>query len=269
MIQCVGARDRTSRPYCSRICCEVAIKNSIVLKEEFPDCRIHILYRDIRTMGKSEALFRKAKEMGVRFIKFSENQQPTVSMKDDKLEVEVYDTTLGKSILLKPDNVVLSTPLVPPMHNRELSKLLKVPTDLNGFFLEAHVKLRPVDFATDGIFLCGTAHSPQDISSSIAQALATASRAAIPMRSGTIKTEAISAQVNEELCVGCETCVLWCEYGAPRIIEKDDGTKIANINEALCKGCGSYVKVADHVFQPVQPERWNKITSLQSRSLHK
>ncbi|MFQ6075122.1 MAG: hydrogenase iron-sulfur subunit [Candidatus Bathyarchaeia archaeon] len=242
MIQCAGARDTDHLEYCSRICCNVAIKNSIVLRERFPDCSVHILYRDIRAVGRlSEDLYEKAREMDVKFLKFPDDKPPQVGASDGALGVRLYAVNLGREVTIECDTVVLSTPLVPPEDNGGLSKILKVPTDTYGFFLEAHTKLRPVDFSSDGIFLCGTAQGPKGVADSVSQALAAASRAAIPMRRGVVETEAIAARVDEDLCVGCETCVLWCEYGAPSIIEKGDGSRVSKVNEILCKGCGACV----------------------------
>ena len=238
MIQCVGAREGAGgiRKYCSKICCSIAVKNALSIKEKFPDTEIFILYRDMRTYGVDfEALYRKARENLVYFIRYDERHSPQVeTLSNGKLAVTVYDDLINETLRLNADLVVLATPLVQTEDAKELSKLLKVPLTADGFFLEAHVKLRPVDFATDGIFVCGTAHSPKTISESVAQAYATASRAAIPMALGQVKTEAITAYVDERLCTGCGTCVKLCAYSAIRKNERG----VANVNDALCKGCG-------------------------------
>lgn len=238
MIQCVGAREgkKGGRNYCSRICCAIAVKNALQLKEMFPDAEVFILYRDMQTYGKDfEEQYQKARENFVQFIRYDDKEPPEVYPRSDgKLSVKVHDILINETLELDADLLVLSTPLVQSEEAKELSKLLKVPLGADGFFFEAHVKLRPVDFATDGIFVCGTAHGPKTIGESIAQAYAAASRAGIPMSLGQVRTEAITAYVDERLCTGCGTCVKLCPYNA---IRKDD-EGIARVNDALCKGCG-------------------------------
>ena len=234
MIQCVGSRI-PERPYCSRICCATAIKNAILIKQASPQTQVYILYRDLQAYGKEyEEYYRRAQELGVRFIGYTLEKPPEVSRGDGGLKVKVYHAVLGRELTLPADLVVLSTPLIPPETNEELSKLLKVPLDKNGFFLEAHVKLRPVDFATDGIYVCGTAHSPKDVPDSIAQAYAAASRASIPMANRRVVAEGIVAEVNKDRCIGCALCVDLCPFKASRIGE--DGK--AEVIKVLCKGCG-------------------------------
>jgi heterodisulfide reductase subunit A len=238
MIQCVGAREEKEggRNYCSRICCPVAVKNALQIKESSPETEVYILYRDMQTYGKDfEEQYRKARENSVQFIRYEVKHPPEVFARPDgKLAVKVYDTLINAALELDADLVVLSTPLIQGKETEELSKILKVPLGSERFFFEAHVKLRPVDFATDGIFVCGTAHSPKTIPESIAQAYAAASRAGIPMALGRVRTEAITASVNEDLCTGCGTCIMLCPYNA---IQKDEqGT--ARVNDVLCKGCG-------------------------------
>jgi heterodisulfide reductase subunit A len=235
MILCVGAREKEGRAYCSRVCCMVAIKNARYLKEKFPDANIYVINRDVRTFGETEEYYRKARFEGIRFVRYSPEKPPEVKQNEDKtLKVDVYDETLGQQITLNFDLVVLSTPLIPPEDNKILSRLLKIPLDQNGFFLEAHVKLRPVDFATAGIYLCGTAHSPKDIADSISQALGASSRAAIPLKQKRVKVEAITSFIDEDKCTGCGTCIELCPYGA---WEKDEKSMV-QLREALCKGCG-------------------------------
>jgi heterodisulfide reductase subunit A len=238
MIQCVGAREgkEGSRNYCSRICCAIAVKNALQIKETLPDAEVSILYRDMQTYGKDfEEQYQKARENFVQFIRYDDAEPPEVYARSDgKLSVRVHDILVNDTLEFDADLLVLSTPLVQSEEAKELSKLLKVPLGADGFFLEAHVKLRPVDFATDGIFVCGTAHSPKTISESIAQAYAAASRAGIPMALGRVRTEAITAYVDESLCSGCGTCVKLCPYSAIR--KNDQG--IAWVNDVLCKGCG-------------------------------
>ena len=238
MIQCVGAREEKEggRNYCSRICCAVAIKNALEIKELFPTAEVAVLYRDMQTYGKDfEEQYQKAREKSVQFLRFDAEKPPEVIPKQrGKCTVRVHDILINDTLELNADLVVLSTPLIQCEGAKELSKMLKVPLGADGFFFEAHVKLRPVDFATDGIYVCGTAHSPKTISESVAQAYAAASRAGIPMALKLVKTEAITSVVNEELCTGCGTCIKLCPYSA---IQKDE-RGIARVNDVLCKGCG-------------------------------
>lgn len=238
MIQCVGAREEKEggRAYCSRICCAVAVKNALQIKELYPETEVYILYRDMQTYGKDfEEYYRQARENFVQFLRYDVKNPPEIFTRSDgKLAVKVYDISLNATLDLDADLVVLSVPLIPRKEAEDLSKILKVPLGSDGFFYEAHVKLRPVDFATDGIYVCGAAHSPKTIPESIAQAYAAASRAAIPMALKRIRTEAITAFVNEDLCTGCGTCIKLCPYSA---IQKDE-KGVARVNEVLCKGCG-------------------------------
>lgn len=235
MIQCVGSREEKGRAYCSRICCMVAVKNSLLIKELHPDIDAYILYRDLQAYGKDyEELHGKAREKGVKLVRYLSDKLPEVCASDDgTIKVKVLHALLGEEIQLDSGLVVLSTPLIQHSDGKTLSRMLKVPLGHDEFFLEAHVKLRPVDFATDGIYLCGTAHGPKDVGESIAQAYAVASRAGIPMTNRKARTEAITAVVNEDLCYGCRLCERLCPFGAPRI-EKGKAT----IVEILCKGCG-------------------------------
>lgn len=238
MIQCVGAREdkEGGRNYCSRICCATAVKNALEIKQLHPNAEVSILYRDMQTYGKDlEEYYQKAREKFVQFIRFDAENPPEVIPKSrGKYTVRVDDILVNETVELDADLVVLSTPLVQTDEAKELSKLLKVPLGADGFFFEAHVKLRPVDFATDGVFVCGTAHSPKTIPESIAQAYAAASRAGIPMALGRVRTEAITSIVDEDLCTGCGTCIKICPYSA---IQKDE-RGIARVNDVLCKGCG-------------------------------
>lgn len=238
MIQCVGAREdkEGGRNYCSRICCATAVKNALEIRELYPDSEVTVLYRDMQTYGKDfEEYYQKAREQFVQFIRFDAENPPEVIIKSKgEYSVRVEDILINDTVDLDADLIVLSTPLVQTEEARELSKMLKVPLGADGFFLEAHVKLRPVDFATEGIFVCGTAHSPKTISESIAQAYAAASRAGIPMALKRVRTEAITSVIDEDLCTGCGTCVKLCPYSAIRKNERG----IATVNDVLCKGCG-------------------------------
>ncbi|MGI6707339.1 MAG: hypothetical protein ACOX6S_14290 [Clostridia bacterium] len=169
MIQCVGSRDE-ERPYCSRVCCNQAIKNALALKEMDPDRNITILYRDIRAYGLHETDYRRARRAGIQFIRYEPDRKPVVRELDGRLRVEVYDDILDASLSVTPDLLVLSAAIEPPLdENKRIAQMLKVPLNQDGFFLEAHAKLQPVDFATDGVFLCGLAHAPKNLQESIAQ----------------------------------------------------------------------------------------------------
>jgi heterodisulfide reductase subunit A len=235
MIQCVGSRDNKNQ-YCSRVCCSTAIKNSLKLKKINPHVHIFILYRDIRTYGLKETYYKKAREAGVIFIRYEDNEKPEVIKDENGLYVIVKEKIMNKTLKFTPDLIVLSNGIIPNSENKKLSQALKVPLGTDGFFLEAHVKLRPVDFATDGIYVCGLAHYPKDISETIAQAKAAASRAITVLSKDEIEVEGKVSYVNEYRCNGCGLCVEVCAYNA---IEIDKERKIAVVNEALCKGCGT------------------------------
>ncbi|MBY8984129.1 MAG: CoB--CoM heterodisulfide reductase iron-sulfur subunit A family protein [Candidatus Lokiarchaeota archaeon] len=245
MIQCVGSRNE-EHPYCSRICCSEAIKNALKAKKINPNLEVVMLYRDIRTYGFKEKYYNLAREKKVIFIRFDEEIPPKLEIKNKKLEISIDNPDLGKLGII-PDLIVLSNGLVAPSEeNEELAKMLKVPLNEDKFFLEAHVKLRPIDFATDGIFLCGCAHSPKNISESIAQANGAAAQAVKILSSEQIITSGLVATVVEENCIGCGSCVEVCQFNAIELIEKEvefeDITitiKKSHINSALCKGCGT------------------------------
>ncbi len=234
MIQCVGSRN-DERPYCSRICCSEAVKNALKLKELSPQTEIFVLYRDMRTYGFSEARYTEAREQGVRFIRYEEDNKPDVSAHKGKLRVAAFDSILGANLQIDCDLVVLSPAVVPTDGAGDLAQLLKVPLNQDKFFLEAHMKLRPVDFATEGIFLAGMAHSPKSIDETIAQADAVAARAMGIISQDTYMAEPIVASVDEDTCSGCGTCVELCVYSAMKKDEKG----IARNTAAMCKGCGT------------------------------
>jgi len=235
MIQCVGSR-RDDHPYCSRVCCSHALKNAIRLKEVSPRTSVYVAYRDIRTYGLREPYYQEAREKGVIFIRFEEGDDPLVVQDGKKLSVRIKDSVLRSSVDLNPDLVVLSAGIVPNPYNKQLSQMLKIPLDQDKYFLEAHVKLRPVDFATDGIFVCGLAHYPKDTTECVAQARAAAGRAATILSKDMIEAEGKVSTVREDACSGCGACVEVCAYSA---IELDAVTGKAVVNEALCKGCGA------------------------------
>jgi heterodisulfide reductase subunit A len=238
MIQCVGSRE-PARPYCSRVCCGQAVKNALKLKELNKDANIFILYRDMRTYGLKEDYYRKAREQGVNFIRYEVEAKPEVTEENGRLKVSVLDPVLGRKVVLRPDLLVLSAATIPEA-NEELARMLKVPLTREGFFLEAHLKLRPVDFATDGIFLCGLAHSPKYMDECIAQANAAVSRAVTILSKDKVQSEGIVSFVNELVCRGCGTCKEICEFGAIELMDrKEGGPKVSNINPLQCKGCGA------------------------------
>jgi heterodisulfide reductase subunit A len=233
MIQCVGSRCE-ARPYCSRVCCTAAVKHAVEIKELNPEADVYILYRDIRTYGFREMAYREAREKGVLFIRYDEGEKPEVSDEKGRLRVRVKDRLLGRTLLLAPDKLILSTATVPDPDNKVLAPILKVPLDGDNFFLEAHMKLRPVDFATEGIFLCGMAHYPKFLDETIAQASAVVARANTILSKDALSVGGTIAVVDEDLCAACVTCVRVCPYGVPRI---RDG--VAAIEVAACRGCGT------------------------------
>ncbi|MEM0111319.1 MAG: CoB--CoM heterodisulfide reductase iron-sulfur subunit A family protein [Candidatus Bathyarchaeia archaeon] len=237
MIQCVGSRNE-ERPNCSRICCGQAIKNALKIKELCPDAEVYILYKDIRTYGFMEEYYREAAAKGVIFINYSDDRKPKVFKEGDKLKISFYEPVLKQEIQLEPDLIVLSAATIPNPDNRRIAQMLKVPLTKDGFFLEAHMKLRPVDFQTDGVFLCGMAHSPKFVDESISQACAAASRAATILSKKVLEMEGIVASVDENLCSGCRICESVCPYGAIEMLERD-GKFVAHVIEAICKGCGT------------------------------
>jgi len=238
IVNCVGARI-PERTYCSRICCMTAIKNAFLIKESNPEAKVWILHRDLMTYGVDfETYYRKAMELGIRFIRYSLERPPEV-IGDEKAEkIRVYHELWRREIELPCDMLVLTTPLIPAGDNRNLSKMLKVSLDEFGFFLEAHLKLRPVEFAMDGIYICGSARWPTDVTEGISQAYAAASKAAGPLRMGYVEAEAINAVVNEDECSGCGVCEVLCPFQAIELQPRDD-KRVSHVNEALCKGCGT------------------------------
>ncbi|MGQ9550797.1 MAG: FAD-dependent oxidoreductase [Candidatus Bathycorpusculaceae bacterium] len=236
MVQCVGARNE-ERPNCARICCGQAIKNALKIKEISPETEVYILYKDMRAYGFKEDYYREAAMKGVLFVNYDDERKPRVINQDGKLRVTFWEPVIGEEVEVEPDLLVLSAATIPNSDNKHLAEMLKVPLTKDGFFLEAHMKLRPVDFATEGVFLCGMAHSPKYVDESIAQACAAAARATTILSKRTLEMEGIVASVSEDLCSGCKICEYLCAYGAIEMKEKD-GKPIAQVIEALCKGCG-------------------------------
>ena len=242
MIQCVGSRD-SQRPYCSRVCCNQAIKNALVLKEMKPDASITILYRDIRSYGLNEISYNAARKAGVQFVRYEPECKPEIVEENGVLSVKAYEPILDDDIKINADLVILSSAVMPSAEkNKILAQMLKVPLNQEGFFLEAHAKLRPVDFATEGVYLCGLAHAPKSLKESITQGKAAAARAATVIAKDTLETEGTIAQVNEMLCAGCGACEKVCAYKAVSVQEikkREITVKKAVVNAVLCKGCGT------------------------------
>jgi len=234
-IQCVGSRNN-ERPYCSRICCSDTVKNALKLKEVNPRANIYVLYRDMRTYGFNEDYYREARQKGILFIRYEADEPPVLEREADKLQVTVMDPILGEAVRIDADLLALATATLPPEDNSKVGQLFKVPVNANGFMLEAHVKLRPVDFATDGVFLCGLAHNPKTIDESMDQAVAAASRAASLLSHGTLTCEGTVATIDQLTCSGCKQCIRVCPYEAIFFVEEKG---VAQVNEALCKACGT------------------------------
>lgn len=239
-IQCVGSRE-ADRMYCSKVCCTHSIQVAIELKKEKPERDIIILYRDIRSYGEREGLFKEAREMGVVFLNYELHGKPQVRPDLYQLEVEVWDHVLHEPLIISADILVLATAIVPNEGNANLAKLYKLALDNDGFLLEAHQKLRPVDSATDGLFLAGLAHYPKPVDESITQAKAAAGRAITILANKQISLESIKATVVKENCDGCALCLDVCPYNALSLVEdqkKENRGFRVEVNVANCKGCG-------------------------------
>ncbi|UCB60259.1 MAG: CoB--CoM heterodisulfide reductase iron-sulfur subunit A family protein, partial [Candidatus Bathyarchaeota archaeon] len=236
MIQCIGART-DERPNCARICCGHAIKNALKIKEMRPETEVYVLHKDVRSYGFKEDYYREAAAKGILFINYTDERKPNVTNENGKLRVTFWEPVMKEEIELEPDVIALSAATLPNPDNKRIAEMLKVPLTKDGFFLEAHMKLRPVDFQTDGIFLCGMAHSPKYVDESISQACAAAARAATILSRKTLEMEGTIAHVDEDFCGGCRICENLCPYSAIEITEKD-GAVTSHIIEALCKGCG-------------------------------
>ena len=240
MIQCVGCRQK-DRNYCSRVCCSQAIKCALKLKEKNPEMDIYIIYRDMRTYGFKEDYYREAANREVTFIRYEPDDKPQVEAVEEGgqriLRVTVTDPILGKKIAIDADLLALAAAVIPSATSNEISRLFKVPLNPDGFFQEAHVKLRPVDFAAEGVFLCGMAHYPKHISETISQAYGAAGRAATILTKDSVIASGAICQVKENECVACGACISVCKYGAIEFYETPQGRK-ARVNPVLCKGDG-------------------------------
>jgi heterodisulfide reductase subunit A-like polyferredoxin len=220
-----------------------AVKNALKIKELNPHAEVFLVYRDLMTYGFKEKFYKDAREKGVMFLQYNPEKKPELETKNG-LVVKVHEPMLGELLKIPTDHLILSTGLQPNPDNPMIGKLLKIPVNDDGFFLEAHVKLRPVDFSTRGVFVAGNCHVPKFISESIYQAQAAAARAATILCKPKLKAEPNVAFINEDLCSGCSICILVCSYNAiERTEEEINGKKVihAKINEGLCQGCGTCV----------------------------
>ena len=236
LIQCVGSRE-PERPYCSRVCCSKSVRLALSVKEKNPGAKVYILYRDIRTYGFYEDLYAEAREKGVIFLRFEAEDQPRVGTKDGVLQVTAKELVLGVDVVIDADLVGLAAAILPG-DNADLARFFKLPLNQEGFFLEAHMKLRPVDFSTDGVFMCGLAHGPKNLAESIAQAQAAAGRAGTVLARPAVVVEGKCSVVNQQKCVACGVCELVCPVGAVTV---DLVQRVSVVNEAICKGCGACV----------------------------
>ncbi|MFH2011460.1 MAG: CoB--CoM heterodisulfide reductase iron-sulfur subunit A family protein [Pseudomonadota bacterium] len=236
-VQCVGSRDKSvGNEYCSRVCCMYTAKQAHLIHEKLPDAKLTIFYIDIRAFGKGyEEFYDRVRGEGVRYIRGNVSE---IIRKGDRLLVMAEDTLLGEPVDVEADLVVLATGIVPRRDVKELANLLKISQSPDGFFLEAHPKMRPVDTLTDGIYLAGCAQGPKDIPDTVAQAKGAASSAISKMAKGRVKVEVTTADVDAFVCRGCGRCVDVCEYGAPSLEEVEPGILVSRINDSVCKGCG-------------------------------
>jgi heterodisulfide reductase subunit A len=233
-IQCVGSRIK-ERPYCSKVCCTHSVLSALKLKEANPEMDVFIVYRDMRTYGLREDLYREAREKGILFVRYDDHKELSVEKDKEDLRVRFTSYVLNREVEVRPDLLILATAIIPPKEN-PVAKLFKVPVNQDGFFVEAHVKLRPIDFATDGVFVCGLAHSPKPIDESIAHGLGAAARSVTLLSQKEMSGNAIVASINPESCAGCQGCLKVCPYEAIRYVDEKE---ICEINEAICKGCGA------------------------------
>nr|WP_208595674.1 FAD-dependent oxidoreductase [Thermosulfurimonas dismutans] len=235
MIQCAGSRGE-ELPHCSKLCCQQAVKNALRIKELSPETEVFIFYRDMRTYGFYEELYRKARNQGVIFLRYEPTQRPEVLKKGRGIVVRGYDALLGEEIEIPADLVVLSVGVAPDKEN-PIAQILKTPMTDEGFLMEAHVKLRPVEVAVDGVYICGLAHGPKPLEETLAQAKAAAGKAVIPLAKGFVEVPPIVSRVEEKKCIGCGICASLCPYNAIEMVKKEKRRK-AQVIAAACKGCG-------------------------------
>ncbi|MBI5375202.1 MAG: CoB--CoM heterodisulfide reductase iron-sulfur subunit A family protein [Candidatus Schekmanbacteria bacterium] len=234
MVQCVGSRSK-DKPYCSRVCCTQAVENAIMAKSLMPETDIYVLYRDMRTYGKKEELYTRARELGVRFMRFEEENEPQVRA-EEKLHIDIFDTTFMADVSLTADLLVLSTGIEGSEGCKELSRVFKIPVNEDSFLLEAHAKLKPVDTSVDGVFICGLAHAPKSSTESMLQGLACASRAMTILSKEKVIRGGVISFIDENICIGCLKCLKTCPYEA---VYFDDRMKVCRVDENKCKGCGT------------------------------
>jgi heterodisulfide reductase subunit A len=253
MIQCVGSRDE-DHPYCSRVCCVHALKNAVTLKRRNPTVNVSVLYRDIRTLGTDELLYRETRRLGVHFFRYEPPENPVVEAHPDHLRITVRDTLYDETITLQADLLILSTGIAPRVGNHRLAELLGVSLDEDGFFEEAHPKLRPTDLPQPGVFVCGMAYGPRFSQESAAQARAAALRAALTVLREEETVHDV-ADVEQKLCSFCGLCVASCPYGA-RVLDREE--RVARVIDHLCRGCGTCAAVCPNgasrqrAFDPVE-----------------
>jgi heterodisulfide reductase subunit A2 len=231
-IQCVGSRE-PERPWCSKVCCTHTVKKALNFKEQNPGCRVFVLYRDMRTYGERELLFQEARKLGVIFIQFELENKPQVQVLEDELQIIVHDLILGRDLLISADLLILAAAIIPG-DNNTLARMFKVPLNNDHWFQEAHAKLRPVDFVTEGVFMAGMAHYPKPVEESIVQAQAAAARAITVLSRKELSLPGLVAVIDKTRCVSCGVCWSICPYSA---ISPDEH-QLAEVNPALCKGCG-------------------------------
>jgi heterodisulfide reductase subunit A-like polyferredoxin len=242
MIQCVGSRE-PENPYCSRLCCGAAVKNALKIKELRPQAQIFILYRDIRTFGFKEKYYKEARDLGVRFLRYEPDRPPQVDPAGDHIKIDIFDQNLKAPISLNADYLVLAAAVRPHPDGLEIHRIFKLPLEADGFFMEAHIKLRPLDFAYEGIFLCGLAHSPKYAEENVSQANGAAARALRVLAQTEIWVGGAVAKVIKSRCAECLSCVRTCPYGVPVI---DAHLHAAYIDPAKCQGCGQCVAECPH-----------------------
>jgi heterodisulfide reductase subunit A len=248
-VHCVGSRI-PEREYCSRVCCSTALKNAIHIKEMSPETDVIMFYRDLRTYGHRELAYRRAREMGIQFVRFDTDRPPVITKEGKDLALEWVDKVGRKRVKRRMGTVVLAAATLPYEDSHELGSLLKVPLTEHGYFLEAHMKIRPLDFATDGVFLAGSCHGPKFLNEAIAQAIGAASRAATILANPTVVPEGLPSWVDTARCTGCGTCEENCAYNA---ITVDEDQGVATVNTVLCKGCGTCATVCPS-GAPVSPK---------------
>jgi len=240
MIQCVGCRQE-DRNYCSRVCCSGAVKNALQLKSLNSQMDIYVLFRDMRTYGFTEDYYREASNKDVKFIRYEPHDKPEVRAVEQDgrsvLRVTVTDPVLGKKLAIDADSVALAAAVIPGADSEQIARLFKVPLSPDGFFQEAHVKLRPVDFAAEGVYLCGAAQYPKHLTEVISQAYGAAGRVLTLLSHDTVVASGSVCEVNENFCVSCGACITACTYGAIDFHDTPRGKK-ATINPILCKGDG-------------------------------